>query len=105
MPLYTYQCERGHRSELLRSRDVETERCSCGLASYRDTFNRVAVIGNAPVPHEARNHRQAFSEYTAASAEVADYYGKRRANGDPVNPPDYYAIARQQARAKGAALR
>lgn len=105
MPLFTFVCPAGHTAELLRHRDVVLVACPCGLAGERQAVNRVSLIGQATVPRDERSYRHEFREFAEASAEVGDFYGRKTADGDPVNVPDYYALARAQAIAAGAPIR
>ncbi len=84
---------------------VETEPCFCGSVADRLAVNRMVVIGTATVPRDERNYRQSYGEYREAVAEVADHYQRvngERAPGEQVRGPNYYNIARAQARATGA---
>ncbi len=105
MPLYTYLCPAGHARDLLRHRDAVTAPCACGATAARREVNRVAVIGQAETPRDERTYRHEYAEYSEAVAEVADFYGRKRANGDPVREPDYYGLAKAQTAAKGAEIR
>ena len=71
-------------------------------------MNHVAHIGRATVPSDQRNHRQSFSEYQEAVAEVADGYSKvnnDRAPHEKVPEPNYFELAKSKAQSQGAAIR
>ena len=105
MPLYGFRCDQGHETELLCAIGAEViVVCSCGGLAHRYAVNRLAVIGQATVPRDERNYRKTYGEYREAVAEVADHYERRRSNGERVQEPNYYGMARQQAIAKGAKL-
>ncbi len=103
MPMYEYRCREGHVTELLRPRTVEVVACACGAPAGRAQVYPFAVSGFTPIPRDEKNYRQDFREFTEARAEAGDYYGRLRANGDPVNEPDYATIARAQAPVRAAA--
>lgn len=105
MALFTYRCPKGHEIEALRHRDVDAVTCPCGDVSVRQAVNRVSVIGQAEVPRDQRNYRKSYGEYREALADVSHHVEAKRRNGEPVAQPDYYGLARAQAKAKGAPIR
>lgn len=102
MPFYTYRCPAGHVREALRSRNDEIIVCPCGEASRRDEVNRIGVTGFAVVPHDQRSYRKSFSQYKEAFDQVDYDYGRAEANGDPIQYPDLFGAAKQQAQKMGA---
>ena len=105
MPIYRYRCPQGHESERLRPFDVSETSCPCGQTAERQAVYRMSMIGNTEIPRDERNYRQSFSEYQDALHDVVHKYERAYDNHDPVREPDYYALAKTQAIAKGAPIR
>lgn len=108
MPLYNYQCSKGHEVELIRPMGVDTILCPCGDESRRQTVNRVAHIGRAETPRDQQTYHQSFSEYQEAVAEVSDSYSRvnnERVPQEQVLKPDYFELAKSKARSQGAAIK
>jgi len=108
MPLYGYQCPKGHEVELIRPIGVDTASCPCGAESKRQTVNRVAHIGRAAIPRDQQSYRESFSEYQEAVAEVSDSYGRvnnERAPNEQVSEPNYFGLAKSKAQSQGAAIK
>ncbi len=95
--MYEYRCPEGHVSELLKPRTVDVVACPCGSPARREQVYHIGVTGFAETPVLERDKRQTYREYIEAVNEVGDAYDRARANGDPVQEPDYAAMARQQA--------
>lgn len=107
MPIYRYCCPQGHEADKLRPMDVATAVCSCGLSAKRSPVNHLTVIGTALIPRDERNYRQSYGEYREAVMEVADHYERVNDSRPPrehIQPLDHYALAKAQAKAKGAMI-
>ena len=108
MPLYRYQCPRGHEVELIRPMGVDTVLCPCGVDSERRTVYRVSHVGRVAIPQDQKNYRQSFNEYQEAVAEVADSYNRgnnERAPHEQVSEPNYFGLAKSRAQSQGAAIK
>ena len=93
---------------MLMPLSVETTVCSCGVQAQRQSVYHVAVVGQAATPRDERNYRHSFAQYNEAIQEVSDGYDRVNNDRPPserIRPPDYYAIARDQAVAHGAPIR
>lgn len=72
--------------------------CACGQSAERQSVNRVAATGLAPVPSIEKNYRREFADYREASQEVDYHYTRAETNGDPVKAPDLFTAGVQRAK-------
>lgn len=97
MPLYEFICPAGHATEkLVAGYDCTSVSCRCGKAASRAQVNRIGVSGLAVIPKDHKNYRQSYHEFEEARAEVGYAYDQRQKAGEPVQMPDYAAIAQQR---------
>lgn len=101
-PLYAFTCADGHQTEkLVAGYDCASVSCRCGKTASRAQVNRIGVSGLAIIPRDHRNYRQSYREFEEARAEVGYAYGQREKAGEPVQMPDYAAIAQANVAANG----
>ncbi len=101
MPLYEFICPAGHATEkLVAGFDCTSVYCRCGETASRAQVNRIGTSGFAETPKEHRSYRQSYREFEEARAEVGYAYGQREKAGEPVQMPDYSAIAQANVKAR-----
>ena len=97
MPLYDYECDRGHVTESRQGMDIEFIPCRCGLPAervqvYRNQFIHAETGPKGglknPVPVNEMRLGRDVSEFEEASGEVAYAYAKEERD-----PPNLYAKA------------
>lgn len=105
MPLYDFECDRGHVTESRQGFDTTSIPCRCGrlagrVGVYRDQFIHAETGPKGgkrnEVPRDEIRLGQDVREYEEAVGEVAHAYSKI---DDPtVKKPDYFKIAKQRAK-------
>lgn len=89
MPLYEFECDSGHVTELVRSGSTSSVPCSCGLPAGRRAVNRIA-LGSV-------ESRYAYKDFVEAHAEIEDAHAKvEQREGVKVERPDFYGAAKRQ---------
>src|SRR3990167_10111881 len=109
MPLYEFECDRGHVTEQRQGYEVTHIPCRCGLTAarhqvYRDQYMQAETGPKGgkrnPVPVAEQRLGRDVSEYEEAIGEVGYAYEK-----EDKRPPDLLPIAKARARRRGAKVR
>src|SRR3990167_4774014 len=98
MPLYRYDCRRGHSLELLRQVSAEEIKCpACGEPARRQPVYSFSVSGRARTPVDQRDVR--LGEFQEASAELAyEHERAENAAGQRLPTPPLWRKAKREAR-------
>jgi putative FmdB family regulatory protein len=98
MPLYRYECRRGHSLELLRQVSVEEVECpACGETAQRQSVYSFAFSGFTRTPVDQREVR--LGEFQEASAELAyEHERAESAAGRRLPTPPLWRRAKREAR-------
>ena len=103
MPVYDFQCERGHLTEERQGIEIESIPCRrvrCGGIARRLGVYRKQYLGaDVPIPVSDMRIGQDVSEYEEAMGEVSYAYDKAEKK-----MPNYMNIAKKRARAMGAKI-
>ena len=99
MPLYTYTCPSGHSHDAIGALASASQRqCpECDQEAERESLYRVALVGEARVPPDQRQH--SLKDFKEATAELEHDFNKaQNSAGQELQPPSYWKESQRQAR-------
>lgn len=102
MPWYEYRCAAGHAFDKRSSSyDEALTVCACGEPARRAEFYLPNIVGETVM----KPTKYRVSEFQEAHAEVDYHYDRAEKEGMPVQRPNLWQAAKQEARRRGAPIK